>query len=281
VLVNYWSPRAGPCLLLMPRLIPLATEFGGRFLLVMLNTDELGRLAREHGVTSIPTVKVFRRGQAVDTLYGAESESALRLFIAKHIAHEADAKYISAIQACHSGDLDSAVTQVAEAALADPDNPRPALDLVKLLMLQRRYAQADDLIKSLPAEIRDHPGVRNLSVHVNLIRIAREASSPESLEHAISGNPDDLESRYRLGAIKLTQNDYEGAMEQLLEIARRDNGFRDQIGRNGLLAIFDVLGDDERVHHYRALLQQAMHSPGTVPRIHAVHKKMIIFFPAG
>ena len=40
--------------MLMPRLIRLATEFGGRFLLVMLNTDELGRLAREHGVTSLP-----------------------------------------------------------------------------------------------------------------------------------------------------------------------------------------------------------------------------------
>ena len=45
VLVNYWSPRAGPCMMLMPRLVRLAGEFGGRFLLVMLNTDELGPLA--------------------------------------------------------------------------------------------------------------------------------------------------------------------------------------------------------------------------------------------
>lgn len=62
VLVNYWSPHAGPCLMLMPRLVRLAGEFSGRFLLVMLNIDFLGRLARDHGVTSIPTVKVFRRG---------------------------------------------------------------------------------------------------------------------------------------------------------------------------------------------------------------------------
>lgn len=43
VLVNYWSPKAGPCMMLMPRLVRLATEFGGRFLLVMLNTDDHGR----------------------------------------------------------------------------------------------------------------------------------------------------------------------------------------------------------------------------------------------
>ena len=72
VLVNYWSPRAGPCLMLMPRLIRLVTEFGGSFLLVMLNTDDLGRLAREHGVNSLPTIKIFRRGKVVDTLHGAE-----------------------------------------------------------------------------------------------------------------------------------------------------------------------------------------------------------------
>src|SRR4030066_136451 len=78
VLVNYWSPRAGPCMMLMPRLVRLAAEFGGRFLLVMLNTDELGRLAREHGVNSLPTVKVYRHGNVVDTLHGAGSEAELR-----------------------------------------------------------------------------------------------------------------------------------------------------------------------------------------------------------
>ncbi|MEK9134346.1 MAG: thioredoxin domain-containing protein, partial [Pseudomonadota bacterium] len=175
VLVNYWSPRAGPCLMLMPRLVRLATEFSGRFLLVMLNTDELGQLAREHGVASIPTLKVFRRGQAVDTLHGAESETILREFITRHVAREAEAKYTAAILAYQRGDLDQAVTQAAEAALAEPDNPRLAVDLVKLLVLQRRYAQADGLLKSLPAETRELPKLRHLSAHVNLIRSAQDA----------------------------------------------------------------------------------------------------------
>jgi putative thioredoxin len=58
----------------------------------------------------------------------------------------------------------------------------------------------------------------------------------------------------------MTQDDYTGAMEQLLEIVLRDHGFRDQAGRNGLFAIFSLLGeDDERVQRYRALLDQALH----------------------
>ncbi|MHB8624090.1 MAG: thioredoxin family protein [Sulfuricaulis sp.] len=66
VLVHYWSPRAGPSLMLMPRLVRLATEFGGRFLLVMLNTDKLAQLAHDYGVNGIPTIKFFRRGQVVN-----------------------------------------------------------------------------------------------------------------------------------------------------------------------------------------------------------------------
>lgn len=260
VLVNYWSPRAGPCLVLMPRLVRLATEFGGRFLLVMLNTDEFGRLAREHGVNSLPTVKLFRHGSVVDTLHGAGSEVELRAFISKHVAREVDGKYAAALQAQQRGDLDQAVTQAAEAALAAPDNPRLAIDLVKLLMLQERYTQADELMKSLPQEVRQHPEIRDLSVHVGFIRTAQDAPPVATLERAIADNPDDLEARYRLCAIKMTQDDYAAAMEQLLEIVRRDHAFRDQAGRNGLLAIFRLLGeDDERVQYYRALLDQTLH----------------------
>src|SRR3972149_3119787 len=99
VLVNYWSPRAGPCLMLMPRLVRLATEFGGRFLLGMLNTHEFRRLARRHGGNSPPTVKLFRHGNVVDTLHGAGSEAELRGFISKHVAREAHGKYAAALQA--------------------------------------------------------------------------------------------------------------------------------------------------------------------------------------
>lgn len=258
VLVNYWSPRAGPCLMLMPRLVRLATEFGGRFLLVMLNTDEFGRLAREHGVNSLPTVKLFRRGEAVDTLHGAESETVLREFISRHVSREADGKYAAALEAYERGDLDVAVTRAAEAALAAPDNPRLAIDLVKLLMLQRRYSRAEALVKSLPEEARNHPDIRPLSAHLGFIRAAQDTPPAEILERAIAGNPDDLEARYRLAALKITQDEYEAAMQQLLEIVRHDSGFRDRAALDGLSAIFAMLGeDDERVQRYRELLNRA------------------------
>ena len=260
VLVNYWSPRAGPCLMLMPRLVRLAGEFGGRFLLVMLNTDELGRLAREHGVVSLPTIKVYRHGRVVDTLHGAESDNVLRNFIQKQLQDTADSQLRVALTAHAQGDTGSAVRLAAEAALADPLNARIPLELAKLLVLQGRYAQADDLLQALPEAARDSPELRRLAAHVAFLRAARDAPPVEQLRQAITDDPDNLEARYQLSAVHLVANDYEAAMQQLLEIANRGRRFRNDAGQNGLLTLFELLGDDdERVVRYRSLLLETMH----------------------
>jgi len=244
VLVNYWSPRAGPCLMLMPRLVRLATEFGGRFLLVMLNTDELGRLAREHGVVSLPTIKFFRHGQPVATLHGAESEDVLRGFIHKQLDEAPDTQRRAALTA---------------RLRADPAEAGMPLEVAKLLVLQQRYAQADDLLQALPDETRAAPELRRLAAHVAFLRAARDAPPAANLERAIADDPDDLESRYRLSAVRLVASDYEPAMHQLLEIARRDRAFRRDAGYEGLLALFELLGpDDERVRRYRSRLAELL-----------------------
>jgi putative thioredoxin len=255
VLVNYWSPRAGPCMMLMPRLVRLATEFAGRFLLVMLNTDELGSLARAHGVHSLPTVKLFRGGRVIDTLHGAESEASVRAFLSKHLDTRGDALHLAALQAYGQGDAARATALAAEAALATPEDPAIPLDIAKLLVLQERYHQAAELLDALPAEMKDHPPMRALRTHVGFILAARDAPPLADLQRTIDAHPDDLETRYRASAVLLTRNDYDAALDQLLEIHRRDPAFRESIGRHGLLAILQLLGaDDPRMHHYRALL---------------------------
>lgn len=256
VAVNFWSPRAGPCLMLMPRLLKLAGEFGGRLLLVRLNTDEHGRLARDWGVTSIPTTKVFRHGRVVDTLHGAESEASVRTFLRKHVGESSDLR-TAALRAFEGGDTAGAASLAAQAALAEPDNPQAPLDVAKLLLLQGRYAQAEALLAALPEALREHSEVRALLAHTSFLGAARDAPPVGTLEQAVAVDPGNLEARYRLAAVRLTADDYEDAMAQLLEIARRDPGFRDGAARNGLFAIFTLLGEqDARVQRVRAELQK-------------------------
>jgi putative thioredoxin len=255
VLVNYWSPRAGPCMLLMPRLVRLCTEFGGRFLLVMLNTDEFGRLAREQGVTSIPTVKVFRHGHVVDTLHGAESEASLRAFIGRHVQTTADALHAAAVDAAAVGDIERAIRTAAQAALDHPDDPRALQTLAKLLVSQRQFEQADELLAKAPPVVRSDRALRALAAHVSLIRSADVTDSDDQLRARIANDPADHAARLSLAGRYAIRDDYEAAMTELVELARTVPDYRDGIGRDALLALFDLLGEsDERVRRVRTRL---------------------------
>jgi putative thioredoxin len=260
VLVYFWSPRAGPCMMLMPRLVQLAREYAGKFLLVLLDTDQHGRMAREeYDVTSVPTVKFFRQGQVAHTIHGAESDAEFRRAIDKFVARPSGAAQVVLSAFRQEGNVEQACSLLAKAALDDPDNFQIPVDLAKLLLLKGDYAQAEHLLSSLPEEVRDDAEISILLAHAGFIRIAQDAPDIETLERDIAAEPDNSLARYQLGAVRLIGDDCAGAMEQLLEIVRRDRSFRDDAGRNGLIAIFNMVGSEhELVGHYRALLTEAL-----------------------
>lgn len=259
VLVYYWSPNAGPCMMLMPRLVKLADEYRGRFLLVLVNTEELGRMARDQGVTSIPTVKVFRQGKVVHTVHGAESEQSFRQVIDRFVARASDRTHIAGVQAFQQGSVESAYNLMAQAALDDPGNLRIPLDLAKIMLLNGDYARAEDLLKALPQEARESVEVASLLAHLGFLRVAADAPERAELESQLAQQPENLEARYQLSALKLIEDDYTGALAELLEIVRRDSAFRGEAGRRGMLAIFNMLGHQhELVSRFRPLLSEVL-----------------------
>lgn len=260
VLVVYWSPKVSPSMMLVPRVIRFTTQCNGRFRLALFNIDDAEPFAREQGITQVPTIKLYRDAKVVDTLESDDSEAGLRSFISKHVPlRGASRLYAEAVKAYGVGDSDRGLQLATEAALMEPDNIQTPIDVVKLLVLAGRFEQAEQLLRAMPPAVRDDLELRNLMAHLSFIRISLHAPPLGSLESTISRDPSNLDARYQLAASKVVKNDYEGAMQQLLEIARRNPGFRDNAGRNGLLALFHMLGDeDDRVRRYRPLLQESM-----------------------
>ena len=260
VLVHFWTPKAGPCFILMPRLVKLAAEYGGKFLLVMLNTDDLPELARRFSVNSVPTVKFFWRGEVAHTIHGADPDSSFREILDRFIAGDANRAHALGVAAWQSGQSDQARMLLANAAMAEPDNLAIPRDLAKLLWSQGEGEQALKLLDSLPPEARADALIAPLHAHLNLAETARAALPLAELEARITGNPADLDARYQHAAVLLATDDFDGAMAELLWIARTDRSFRHDIGRTSLLALFDLLGSAHPLtRQYRQALSESLH----------------------
>lgn len=255
VLVHFWSPKAAPCMILMPRLVRLATEYAGKFLLVMFNTDELGQLARQYGVTSVPTVKVFRDGQIAYTIHGAQPDAEFRDGIDRYITRDSDVLHAAAVQEYQAGNKDHAFELLAKAHASDPKNLRIPVDHAKLLLLEQRYAEAKQLLASLPEPARASSIVVNLLSHLELIEAALPEADVQQLRNAVEQHPENAATRFSLAATLLLHDDYDEALSNLIELVRRDRAFGDDIGRRAIIAIFDLLGNQgELVNRYRSVL---------------------------
>lgn len=247
VLVHFWTPKAGPCMILMPRLVKLASEYGGKFLLVMLNTDELGRIARQYGVNSVPTVKFFLRGEVVHTIHGAEPDRSFREILDRLITRNSGSLYSQGLIAKQQGRVEDTKQLLAAAAVEEPGNPAIPRDLAKTLWTNGEREQALDLLESLPEELRANMELSHLHAHFSLA-LAADAD-PMTGETA--------EARFRQAAVRLAHDDLESALDLLLKLDLDHPQYRSGLPRQALLALFDLLGNEHPlVRKFRALLAQ-------------------------
>ncbi|HKK06374.1 MAG TPA: tetratricopeptide repeat protein [Gammaproteobacteria bacterium] len=165
----------------------------------------------------------------------------------------------AAIEAVSRAEHEEALALLGRASESQPEDMRIAIDRAKLLLQLGRLDEAETALQALPAAAQDEGDIGVLRAHVGFLRVADGAPSPEALAAHLEQAPEDSRARHRLAAQLLFRDDYAGALDQLLELVRRDREFDDGAGRRGMLAIFHVLGPAHPlVAQYREPLNDAL-----------------------
>jgi putative thioredoxin len=254
VLVDFWAPWCAPCRVLKPILEKLAVEFEGRFALAKVNTDENPEIATRYGVRGIPNVKAFVDGQLVDEFTGALPESGVRGFLEGLIPSESEKLRRAAAAALAKGDAPNAEAALREAIALDPANLDARIDFAALLLARDDYAGAEAQLAEVPDDLRDD---RATAIAAKVALWKRGQSLPDlaTLKAQVDARPEDLEARLGYADRLAAEGRFRAALDELIEVVRRDRGEPRERARKSVLALFGLAADQpDLVGEYRRKL---------------------------
>jgi putative thioredoxin len=159
-----------------------------------------------------------------------------------------------------AGELAPAAALLERARAEDPDNPRAALAEAQLTAARGDVEEAQAQVERLPIELAHDPEVAALRGRLQFAAALADAPAETELAHRLAADPKDSEARYQLAAHRAVAGDFGGALENLLELVKRDRAYGDDAGRKAMVAIFDLLGGaGELVTQYRARMMTALY----------------------
>jgi thioredoxin 1 len=85
LLVDFWAPWCGPCRMMSPIIDQVGKEYQGKLVVGKVNVDENPNISRQFEISSIPTLILFKRGQAVNNIIGSVSKSRIDEMVRMHL----------------------------------------------------------------------------------------------------------------------------------------------------------------------------------------------------
>jgi len=249
VLVDFWAQWCGPCKSLGPVLEKLAADFNGAFLLAKVDTEAERQIAAAFQIRSIPTVFLVKNGQIVDGFQGALPEGQIRQFLEQHGITALAPEETATQDASPSPETE--IERLRALSAEEPDKPEHRLELALALVKTGQRDEARSLLDALPANFASDERAKTAWARLGFAAVLEGARPKAELEAALNANPDDHRARHQLGVYLLLADETGAALDQFLEILRRDRQFDDALGKRALIDAFQVIDDAELISRTR------------------------------
>jgi len=257
VIVDFWAPWCGPCKTLGPMLEAAVTAAKGKVRMAKIDVDQNQRLVQmlsQQGLPlqSIPTVVAFFNGQIADMFQGALPQSELTDFVNRMAAlGGGDDGLSAAVEAAEAmleeGEADDAAQTFAAILGEEPANVAAYSGLIRAHLALDDLEQAEALLAAAPDEIATAPELEAARAQLELAKQAADAGPVSDLRAVVDGVPDDHQARFDLALALHSAGDVQGAVDELLELFRRDREWNDAAAKTQLFTIFEALKPDDAV----------------------------------
>ncbi len=254
VVVDFWAPWCGPCRALAPILERMVGERNGEVLLAKLNTDEAQNLAGRYGISSIPHVMAFRKGQPVLEFVGVLPETQLADFFERLKPTEAEKNAETAAELAQTDPAKA--EEMYRLALKDNPHQEDAIvGLARVLVEQRKDKEASEVLGQIGSAGTHGAEADKLRailwLRENAVKLLRE----DDLRKKVTAQPKDANVLCDLGCVLAANGHTAEGLETLLKAGQMDRKLASSRVREAMVKIFFVVGvRSELADGYRAKL---------------------------
>jgi putative thioredoxin len=265
VLVDFWAEWCGPCKQLAPVLEKAVRAAKGKVKLVKMNIDKHPSIPGQLGIQSIPAVFAFVNGQPVDGFLGALPESQVNAFIERvtkdRLGGEETDLLKGADEALAKGDAATAANLYAQVLAQDSANVAALAGLARSYVRTGAIEQAKQTLALVPEAKRNDAAVVAARAALDLAEQAQAVGPLAELEKKVAANPLDHQARFDLAVALNSKGRRAEAVDNLIEIVKRDRTWKEDGARKQLVQFFEAWGPtDEATVNGRKRLSSILFS---------------------